>query len=99
MSVRPRDISLLVDVCAGSRLGFIVPNPHPDPALENVGQLVLHLVRVRRDEASRLDRVLDDGEAATGLVTPHLEVHTQPSQVRRPTLTWANDEQPLLLNS
>src|SRR2546423_14401018 len=62
-----RNTTRLVDVSAGSRLGHFVPHSHPDTALENVRQLVLHRVCVRRAEASRIDRVLDNRETATRL--------------------------------
>jgi len=42
--------------------------------------------------------VLDDGEAATGLVPPDLEVHSQCPQTHRLAFTWADDQQPALQN-
>src|SRR5207248_328062 len=96
---RVGDTARLVDVSAGSRLGHFVPHSNPDTALENVRQLVFHHVRVRRDETSRIDRVLDNRETAARLVPPHLEVDTQPSQADGLTFTRADHKQPPLLNS
>lgn len=47
----------------------------------------LVLVDVRVDQHAGFDRVLNDGEASTGLLTAHLEVNPEPTQVEKtPTM-------------
>lgn len=96
---RVRDTAGLVDVGAGPGLRHLVPYTHADATLEHIGQLVFHRVSVWRDQAPCVDRMLDDCEAATGLVAPHLEVHPQPhAELDRPAFTWTHDQQVPLLN-
>src|SRR5438105_3454543 len=75
---RVRDTARLVNVGARPRLRDLIADSHADTSLEHVRKLVLHRVGVRRYKAPGFDRVLDDCEAATCLVTPDLEVHAQP---------------------
>lgn len=49
-------------------------------------------VQVRLDDRGRSDRMLDDGERATGLLTPNFEVNTHPAQVDELACTWLHRE-------
>jgi hypothetical protein len=54
---------------------------------------------VRWDQPSSFDRMLNDGETATGLVAPHLEVDSHSlAELNRPTFTRTDNQQTLFLN-
>ncbi len=79
---RVRDPARLDDELAGARLDDLVADLHGDTALEHVGVLVLVAVRVDgRAERARGQRVLDEREAAAGLLGADHEAHAERVQV------------------
>jgi hypothetical protein len=71
---RVRDILGLEDVAPGTGDVVAVADAHADLAADDVGQLVLAVVDVRRDQPARVERVLDDRDGAAGHLARDLEV-------------------------
>jgi hypothetical protein len=63
---RVGDAARLEDVAARPGYVVAVADPDADLAAQDVGELVLVVVDVRRDESARIERVLDDGKRSAG---------------------------------
>jgi hypothetical protein len=92
-----RDTAGLVDIALSPSLRDLVAHADADAALENIGELVLHRVRVGQNKPPTLDWVLDNGEAAAGQVAPDLEIDPQALPLDRPALAGPYDQQPAFL--
>jgi hypothetical protein len=90
---RVRDAARLEDLAAGPGDVVAVADPYPDLSADDVGELVLPVVGVRRNEPPGIERLLDDRESSTVILpgtlksTPRPPSHTDaPSLANRDEL-------------
>ena len=67
---------------------FLLGHHHPELALQDVGNLIRFLVKVRRCEASGLQDDLRYGEGARGLIPLHLEDRLRAGHRDHPPAAW-----------